>query len=206
VGRSLPPWLLLSQRNAGPYPVPERHCQGILRRSVSTTLPRTNCYTQPKPGCCNNTITIIASSASCNLVLRENLSCSASSDCGSCPLGYLCYPGNPVPQACPKGFYCSVSQAVVPCQAGTYNPLVAQYNNTACVACPPGYECSNTGIGDLTPYACPVSKYCLTGTATAVSCPATTFRNYTGARNVSECEFPVLAAMLLSQPFDPLGH
>ncbi|KAA0161651.1 hypothetical protein FNF27_08145 [Cafeteria roenbergensis] len=95
-----------------------------------------------------------------------------------CPAGYTCSQG--LKAQCPQGFFCPAGQGTAsPCEQGHFCPAGAA-SQTAC------------SVGELCPaqsasaQQCPTGKYCSAGLATA--CPAGTFREATGAAEVTDCE------------------
>ena len=48
-------------------------------------------------------------------------------------------------------------------------------------------SCSSSGLADYTTSPCPVGQYCLNATDNPIPCPNGTYRNDTGARNISDC-------------------
>lgn len=61
-----------------------------------------------------------------NNTVRLSTHGKSPSDCGPCPGGYICYPGNPVPEPCAAGYYCPEGLSAIPCSLYLYNPLPAQ--------------------------------------------------------------------------------
>jgi hypothetical protein len=127
------------------------------------------------------------------------------SECISCPAGHYCEGmGNAAPTGlCLDGYYC-VGGSYLPtqnetepghysikgatnqteCSPGTYN---MQYRQTSCSACPEGFYCPISGLVTYIPYPCTVGHYCPIGTIDPVKCPAGTFSDAIGNKNVSEC-------------------
>lgn len=108
-------------------------------------------------------------------------------DCGPCPGGYICYPGNPVPEPCAAGYYCPEGVSAIPCGLYTYNPTPAQNDPEACLPCPAGYYCDDTGLSTFTNHPCPIAHYCTIGTSDPSPCPAGTFRDSIGGASITDC-------------------
>ena len=65
--------------------------------------------------------------ASCeNMTIRAETHGVSADDCGGCPAGFICYPGNPVPIPCHEGYYCMAQVNAEVCPMGTHNPLLQQ--------------------------------------------------------------------------------
>lgn len=107
--------------------------------------------------------------------------------CGPCPPGFTCLDGNPTPIDCLPGHYCPGSGAEIACPARTYNPLAAQSNASACLPCPAGSYCTETGISNPNLYACPPGSYCPEATDDPLPCPEGRYNSLGGAATDLEC-------------------
>ncbi|KAJ1432528.1 hypothetical protein B484DRAFT_327254, partial [Ochromonadaceae sp. CCMP2298] len=126
-------------------------------------------------------------------------------DCQACPAGFYCEgTGNDYPTAkCDQGYYCTGSAFVstqfetqpghftltgasqqTECEAGTYTGLTKQ---TACVDCPEGFYCPDSGMTAYQNYTCPAGYYCAEATSSPTRCPPGSYSPLTGNRNVSQC-------------------
>ncbi|CAM9191532.1 unnamed protein product, partial [Ectocarpus fasciculatus] len=141
---------------------------------------------------------------------------SAVSQCSSCPGGRFCR-GGVVAGLCSPGYFCrdgqydpspshDLSAYFAPedqlqyieqlegaqCPPGHYCPEnatipLACQNNTACIACPAGYYCDDTGLSNFVHLPCPIAHYCTSGTSSPSPCPAGTFRDEVGGASISDC-------------------
>eukprot|EP00752_Nemacystus_decipiens_P010330 g9202.t1 len=118
---------------------------------------------------------------------RVSLLGVSADDCGSCDAGFVCFPGDPIPEQCPRGYYCPQGEDPIPCSIGTYNPLLEQDERDDCVACPAGSFCYLEGIGDFSQYPCPPGFFCLMRETDPEECPVGTYRNTTGAASADDC-------------------
>lgn len=66
-------------------------------------------------------------------------------ECGTCPAGKICIPGNPIPVDCNIGHYCPYNQTERACPIRTYCNISGATNITACIPCPAGYLCTQEG-------------------------------------------------------------
>ncbi|CAM9294549.1 unnamed protein product, partial [Choristocarpus tenellus] len=123
-----------------------------------------------------------------NATVRVELLGTSADDCGACAAGYVCYPGEAVPDECSRGYYCPQGEDPVPCPIGTYNSITGQDDQDDCLSCPAGYYCFEEGTSDYTQYPCPAGSFCLIREDEPVPCPAGTFRSETGASAISSCE------------------
>lgn len=155
--------------------------------------------------------TLQGSSAAAPCPLGTFNSQTGQSSCLNCPAGFSCLNhGLAIPNDCPIGYYCPEATAddpdPDPCPAGTYSENLNLKNVTECQQCPPGKYCVSQALTAPTgncdpgyyciggasvpnPTPCPAGHYCEAGTHTPRPCPVGTFRNITGAINVSGC-FP----------------
>ena len=65
------------------------------------------------------------------------------------------------------------------CTPGT-NKIIQPYD---CISCPAGYFCSFTVL----PIICPLGAYCPANSSNAIKCPAGTYGNSMGLKNISDC-------------------
>ena len=109
-------------------------------------------------------------------------------ECGECPPGNLCFAGNSSMRLCDVGHYCSSSESV-PCPLFTFNDQRGKSSISSCLACPAGYFCNTTGIGDAKQFPCPVGSVCFTRAESPVRCPAGSYRPMEGggAQNLEDC-------------------
>ena len=87
---------------------------------------------------------------------------------------------------CPLGHYCPLGSTVpTPCPAGTF---ANETGLEICHPCPAGFYCL-AGSTTFLDTPCPGGRYCLEGTehADQYLCPARTFFNETGAKEVGDC-------------------
>jgi len=118
----------------------------------------------------------------------------AASYGGPCPLGHWCPEGTSVPSPCP---------------AGQYLPTMRESASDACLDCPPGFACNQSGLGapssscsagyyctgktiNPTPIGvhgdiCPVGTYCPEGSAHPIGCSPGTYQNLTGQSACLPC-------------------
>lgn len=77
---------------------------------------------------------------------------------------------------CPEGGWCD-GRTLFPCPPGTYNPHNGSQSDKACLPCPLGYYCQNSGTVDYRPFVCPQGHYCPLGTKfpNQFPCPAGTY-------------------------------
>lgn len=139
----------------------------------------------PAGGYCDSGVSMEISCP--NMTFRPTSGGEAPSDCGQCPLGYLCTPFDPIPTPCPAGNYCPNGNTIIPCPRGTFNSHTTGSDETHCAACLPGYECSVPGIYNITAYPCPPGAYCAGSTVAATPCPAGSLRAFGGAESVNAC-------------------
>ncbi len=109
-------------------------------------------------------------------------------DCTACPAGQYCPSGSVRPVDCPRGKYCLYNTDPIMCPARTYRNATNATQLSDCLQCPSGYLCNKEGISDLTPFLCPIMRYCPAGTNISIPCPAGTFQNTTGAGSPDECK------------------
>ncbi|CAN0099917.1 unnamed protein product, partial [Heterosigma akashiwo] len=112
---------------------------------------------------------------------------ASEDDCTDCPAGYICYDGNPVPEACYVGYYCPYGQNALPCPVGTYSDQTGNVFEEDCLPCPAGYFCDEQAISDYRLHPCPAGGYCLNGTTDPIPCPAGSYRGALGAARLGDC-------------------
>ena len=122
-----------------------------------------------------------------NKTMRADTHGVSADDCGPCPAGYICTPGNPVPERCLEGYYCEANAPATPCPVGTYQPNREMKDRSACLNCPPGYLCNEAAISDMSRFPCPVGSYCVEKALDAIDCPPGTYRNTINGQSVSDC-------------------
>ncbi|KAF8822661.1 GCC2 and GCC3 domain-containing protein, partial [Cardiosporidium cionae] len=109
-------------------------------------------------------------------------SIGATSPTGMCHEGYFCKEGtivpNPAAALCPAGSSCPLgSSASIPCETGTYQPLVGM---ATCNQCDDGFECTA-----LRRTVSPSGAFSLAGVVT--QCGIGTYNPFAGSRNISSC-------------------
>ncbi|GMH73236.1 hypothetical protein TL16_g06129 [Triparma laevis f. inornata] len=122
-----------------------------------------------------------------NKTIRADTHGVSADDCGGCPAGFICHPGNPVPVPCYEGYYCMAMAQPVECPMGTHNPYTTQESAESCQPCAAGRLCDETAISDVSQFPCPPGAYCPSKVFTHISCPAGTYRDVNGGRNVTDC-------------------
>lgn len=77
---------------------------------------------------------------------------------------------------CKTGGWCD-GQTFHPCGPGTYNSKTGSESSKACISCPPGYYCQNSGLSNYTTFPCPAGYYCPEATkySREFPCPAGTY-------------------------------
>ena len=122
-----------------------------------------------------------------NKTVRAEPFGASVADCGVCPAGYTCQPGDPVPTPCERGKYCPVSSLPIECPIGTFNPFTQKSKLDECLNCPAGYFCNALGITNYNRWPCPAGSYCLVGATNPTLCPSGTYRAIVGGSNQSSC-------------------
>ena len=119
-----------------------------------------------------------------------------------------------MPSVCPVGHYCPMgtnSSNEHPCPLGSFSNQTGLQDVSQCIACVPGYYCSDVGLteptgecfpgfvcslgsaspspdgSDSTGMPCPERSYCPEGTITPTPCPVGTYSSTTHLSNISEC-------------------
>jgi hypothetical protein len=157
---------------------------------------------EPCPAGFRRTSTGARSSSDCTTCLAGSYCPEGSSVGLACPQGAYCPAGSLVPTLCPKGTY------------GSSTSLLASAD---CTLCDPGYFCDGLGLihvrdvcdpgyycilgadtsqprsgalnvnGDPMGGPCPRGGYCEAGSWEPTSCPAGTYQNITGSRDIEGC-------------------
>lgn len=111
------------------------------------------------------------------------------SACEPCHAGRLCPVGASDGVPCPPGQYCAYNAQppAAKCPMRTYQPILGATNNSACLTCPAGYWCNQTGLASYLHYPCPLGHYCPAGVTAPEACPAGTYRGTTGATSSADC-------------------
>jgi hypothetical protein len=122
-----------------------------------------------------------------NSTVRLDTHGETEEDCGPCPAGSICFPGDPVPQPCETGYYCPLGSSAVECPRGHYNPRFSSSRREDCQPCPSGYFCDDVAISDYSDWKCPTGMYCVEGCTEPLPCPPGSYRDTVGARNVTDC-------------------
>ncbi len=122
-----------------------------------------------------------------NGTFSVSLRATSVAACGPCPEGFRCIEGNPVPIPCSFGHYCPPSSPELPCPAGTYNPVQAATNFSACLGCPGGYLCQYPATGSLDGFPCPAGSFCPPGSLSAVPCGAGRYRSHQNGASSDDC-------------------
>ncbi|CAH1797039.1 unnamed protein product, partial [Owenia fusiformis] len=138
---------------------------------------------------------------------------TGASVCYECPPGFYCTNRDRADE-CPTGHYCppGTGADIMPCPAGTYNPITGLHNITECTQCDggsycltpglsavsgnctQGYYCTSgvdlatptgghTGIGDI----CPTGYYCPGGTTEPIPCAPGTYAENEGQPLCNAC-------------------
>lgn len=108
----------------------------------------------------------------------NNTHIASIKECTKCPSGFSCNAaGLTKPSGrCAKGHYCpegTVSPSDNPCAKGTWSPRTNLTSEFECELCPTGYECRDTGIGDIANYKCKKGFYMnVTGAKKCLPCQA----------------------------------
>ena len=130
---------------------------------------------------------------------------AAATDCTDCSAGYYCVASVSTPFECPKGHFCPPSsESPTPCPKGFYVSATKRTISTDCIPCPPGYNCSETGVADLNSYKCPVGYYCPDSSKAPVKCPEGTFANVTGFAVLADCLTCLEGFYCLAQTVTPV--
>jgi sugar lactone lactonase YvrE len=89
---------------------------------------------------------------------------SNSTDCVSCPAGWVCGLGTAVlTQTCRPGYYCPVNSTSAftdPCPDGFYTDMYNITEKSGCTPCPPGFTCAAGTGGSIRPERCPTGFFC----------------------------------------------
>lgn len=133
--------------------------------------------------------------------------------CKMCPPGYFCNGGADAPSICPEMHYCPANSShPIVCPNGTYNlnqGITGEDNLPfVCPPCPTGKYCLNgriegncaagyfcvAGSSSPTPHVlegsarlCDPGHFCPAGTLAPIPCPSRTFREFSGAEQLSQC-------------------
>lgn len=96
-----------------------------------------------------------------------------TSQCNNCTVGHYC------PQA---------TVQPIPCQPGTFGPLMRSVSASNCRECLAGWACETSAIYAMTTRCAP-GHYCPRGTSSATQypCPAGYFTNFTNLTSVDQC-------------------
>ncbi|XP_029700281.1 zonadhesin [Takifugu rubripes] len=113
---------------------------------------------------------------------------------------------------CPSGFFCSAGTFVPkPCPKGTFSEQKGLVDESQCSGCHPGFYCSEPGLSAVsgpclpgfyclegsqssTPGSsmfggiCPVGHYCAEGSSVPSPCPAGSYQNETGGKDIHDCK------------------
>ena len=122
-----------------------------------------------------------------NLVILDR-GADSIADCETCPPGYICPAESAKAQDCPPGFYCPFNESKQACPPTTFSMSVRAQNRSTCLPCPAGYWCLDEGMPTYETGPCPVGYYCEEAVYVPEPCPPGTFRNSTGAENITDCE------------------
>jgi len=144
----------------------------------------------------------------------ENTQLSAPT--GSCFPGFACYQRASIPtpddggvtgEMCQPGYYCTGNSAPVICSPGFYNDKYGASVVTDCLVCPPGFQCTASGIingyasscaagvycitdaaGVITTFPCDIGYYCPAGAEEKIKCLPGTYQDQTGQSVCKPCE------------------
>ncbi|KAG7455700.1 SCO-spondin-like isoform X1, partial [Solea senegalensis] len=137
-------------------------------------------------------------------------------NCTTCTPGYYCHDEGTVrPALCPRGYYCPPGLILgleFPCPPGTVQSQLGASGPDACLACPAGMFCSQSGLsqptglceagyycpaGSSSPnstegnstrsHLCPSGHYCPSGTGYPLPCPTGSLSISLGLSEVGEC-------------------
>ena len=118
---------------------------------------------------------------------RNDTHGSNATDCGPCPQGVQCSPGDALVRPCPSGYYCPLGVAPVACPRGKYNPSVAKTGVDDCFDCPEGYLCNSTALSNFTGTLCPAGAFCPRGALLPLPCPVGKYRDHAGGGGQASC-------------------
>ncbi|KAH3841624.1 hypothetical protein DPMN_115097 [Dreissena polymorpha] len=139
---------------------------------------------------------------------------TGASECYVCPAGSFCTSRDSA-EPCPRGYYCpeGTGADIIPCPAGTYNPVMSLTQLSECTKCDGGKYCllpgqdnyagqcnagyyctsgvntatpnsvNNTGVGGK----CPTGYYCPTGSSHPLPCAAGTYSESEGKSACITC-------------------
>ena len=97
-------------------------------------------------------------------------------ECQPCPGGRICPENSTVSEPCWAGWYCMVNEDPAMCWNGTYNDQPGMSDSSACLPCPAGYFCDETGISNYTTKPCPLGYFCVNASIYPEPCPTGSYR------------------------------